>query len=189
MTVLSFLRADLDRQFRLAGSTESANTLHILVRFLHPRLLPLIIIRASHALQTRRVSLFAQLIAYLNILLFGVDVATKCEIGPGLFLPHTSGTVIGASRIGENVTIYQNVTLGAKYADMTWSVDKRPTVGDNAILGAGCKVLGAVHIGANSIVGANSVVLGDVAENSVVAGIPACVVKMRGTEHDEEEVG
>jgi serine O-acetyltransferase len=150
--------------------------------------LPLIIIRISHALQARRISPFGQLVAYLNILLFGVDVAIKCEIGPGFFLPHTSGTVIGAAKIGENVTIYQNVTLGAKYADMAWCVEKRPTIGDNVILGAGCKVLGAAHIGAGSVVGANSVVLDDVPENSLVVGIPGCIVKTLGTKHAEEEM-
>jgi len=177
MSVLDLLRADLDRQFRLSSSTKQANLLRILTRVFHPRFFPLVIVRTAQAFQERRLSSVAQLFAYLNLLLFGIDVATRCEIGPGFFLPHTSGTVIGASRIGRNVTIFQNVTLGAQHADMGWNVHKRPTVGDDVTLGAGCKVLGPVHVGNGSAVGANSVVLNDVPENSTVGGIPATVLK------------
>ena len=66
----------------------------------------------------RGVPALPQLFTYLNILLFGIEVAPRCEIGPGIFFPHTSGTVIGARRVGANVTIYQGVTLGAKELDM-----------------------------------------------------------------------
>jgi serine O-acetyltransferase len=118
-----------------------------------------------------------RLISYFNIVLFGLDVAAKCEIGPGLFLPHTSGTVIGASRIGRDVTIFQNVTIGTKYMDMGWNIDLRPSVGDRVVLGAGCKVLGSLQVGSGSVVGANSVVLADVPENVTVGGIPAKVIK------------
>jgi serine O-acetyltransferase len=177
MNLLSLLRADLNRQYELAASPKRANLWRILVRCLHPRFLPLILLRAAQQLEVYRVPICPQLFAYLNIILFGIEVAPKCRIGPGLFLPHTSGTVVGAWKIGKDVTIFQNVTLGAKAADMGWNIEKRPSISDGVILGAGCKVLGSVHVGAGSVVGANAVVLADVPENVTVAGIPATVVR------------
>lgn len=186
MSILDLLRADLDRQYRLSNSTKQVNLLRILTRIFHPRFFPLVIVRTAQAFQGLRLSPVAQLFAYMNLLLFGIDVASRCEIGPGFFLPHTSGTVIGASRIGRNVTIFQNVTLGARHADMGWNVDKRPTIGDEVTLGAGCKVLGHVHVGNGAAVGANSVVLDDVPEYSTVAGIPAIVVKTARSQRETE---
>ncbi len=188
MTVLSLLRADLERQYKLCGTSKRANLARIFARCLHPKFLPLVIIRAAHLFEACRLTILAQIMAYSNILLFGIDVATKCEIGPGLFLPHTTGTVIGASRLGENVTVFQNVTLGAKYADMAWNIDIRPTVGNEVILGAGCKILGGIHIGNGAIVGANSVVLDDVPDLLIVAGIPAHLVKSRELTDIQEEI-
>jgi serine O-acetyltransferase len=81
--------------------------------------------------------------------------------------------VIGAWRIGSNVTIFQGVTLGAKELDMGFDCGRRPEVGNNVVLGAGCKILGGIHIGDNVTVGANSVVVDSVEANSTVVGIPA----------------
>lgn len=114
-----------------------------------------------------------KLLTYLNILLFGLEVSPRCEIGPGVFFPHTSGTVIGALRIGSNVTVFQGVTLGAKELDMGFASALRPEVGDNVVLGSGCKILGGIRIGDNVTVGANSVVVRSVESNCTVAGIPA----------------
>lgn len=114
-----------------------------------------------------------QLLTYLNVLLFGLEVTPRCEIGPGIFFPHTSGTVIGASRIGSKVTVFQGVTLGAKELDMGFNPALRPEVGDGVVLGAGCKVLGGITIGMNVTVGANSVVVDSILPNTTVIGIPA----------------
>jgi serine O-acetyltransferase len=114
-----------------------------------------------------------QLLTYLNILLFGLEVTPRCEIGLGIYFPHTSGTVIGASRIGNKVTIFQGVTLGAKALDMGFNPVLRPEIGDSVLLGAGCKVLGGIRIGDNVTVGANSVVVESIKPNTTVAGIPA----------------
>ncbi len=114
-----------------------------------------------------------RLLTYLNIVLFGLEVSPRCEIGPGIFFPHTSGTVIGASRIGNRVTVFQGVTLGAKALDMGFNPGLRPEVGDSVLLGAGCKILGGIKIGDNVIVGANSVVVDSIQPNTTVAGIPA----------------
>lgn len=180
MVLFSLLRADLNRQFELAGASKRANLWRILGRCFHPRFLPLVLLRTAQQFESVRVPICSHFFGYLNLIFFGIEVAPKCKIGPGLFLPHTSGTVVGAWRIGKNVTIFQNVTLGAKTADMGWDVEKRPSVGDGVILGAGCKVLGPVHVGAGSVVGANAVVLADVPENVTVAGIPATIVHASG---------
>jgi len=105
--------------------------------------------------------------------LFGLEVSPRCEIGPGIFFPHPSGTVIGAWRIGSNVTIFQGVTLGAKELDMDFDFRLRPDVGDNVVLGSGSKILGGIHIGDNVAVGANSVVVDSVEADTTVVGIPA----------------
>ena len=114
-----------------------------------------------------------QLLTYLNIIFFGLEVSPRCEIGPGIFFPHTSGIVVGAALIGSNVIVYQGVTLGAKVLDMDFDSTLRPGVGDGVVLGAGCKVLGGISIGNNVTVGANSVVVNSIKPNAIVAGIPA----------------
>jgi serine O-acetyltransferase len=114
-----------------------------------------------------------KLLTYLNILFFGLEVSPRCEIGSGIFFPHTSGTVVGAIRIGNKVTIFQGVTLGAKELDMGFNSALRPEVGDGVILGSGCKILGGIRVGDNVTVGANSVVVDSVNPNTTVAGIPA----------------
>jgi len=105
--------------------------------------------------------------------MFGLEVSPRCEIGPGIFFPHTSGTVVGAPRIGSNVTIFHGVTLGAKELDQEFNPALRPTVGNNVVLGTGCKVLGGISVGDNVTVGANSVVVKSIRPNRTVAGIPA----------------
>ena len=113
-----------------------------------------------------------KLLSYLNIVIFGLEVSPRCDIGPGIFFPHTSGTVIGAIRIGSKVTVFQGVTLGAKELDMGFSASLRPEVGNNVMLGSGCKVLGGIKVGDDVTVGANSVVLESIEPNSTVVGIP-----------------
>jgi serine O-acetyltransferase len=171
------LYADLKRQFELEGRADrSVGVIRLLLRLLHPRFLPIVLCRCARTAFLRHVPLLPHLFSYANIAFFGLEVTPRCEIGPGLFLPHTSGTVIGAWKIGKDVTIFQNVTLGSKKLDMSFSADTRPEIGDHVTLGAGCKVLGGIKIGDYAVVGANSVVLESVEPNSTVVGIPARVV-------------
>lgn len=148
-----------------------------MLRLLHPRFLPIVICRLGRAAFLGKIPLLPQAMTYANIVLFGLEVTPRCDIGPGLFFPHTNGTVIGAWKIGKNATIYQNVTLGSKQLDMGFDTRMRPEIGENVTLGAGCKVLGGIKIGDNTIVGANSVAIESVEPNSIVAGIPARVVR------------
>jgi serine O-acetyltransferase len=122
----------------------------------------------------------ALMLSLINFVFFGLEVTPRCSIGPGLILPHTHGTVIGANRIGCNSTIFQGVTLGAKYADLEFDPSSRPVVGDNVTLGAGAKVLGGIKIGNRAIIAANSLVVTSVPDNAFMIGVPA---EQRGNGH------
>ncbi len=170
----ALLYADLERQLHLSGQTGAQASLpRLLRRLLHPRFLPIFLCRASRSALLNGLPSLAHLLSYLNQVIFGIEISSKCAIGPGIFFPHTSGTVVGASKIGRNVTIFQGVTLGARQIDMGYNLSLRPVLGDNVVVGAGAKVLGGISLGDNVKVGANSVLLRSVPANATVAGIPA----------------
>lgn len=105
----------------------------------------------------------------------GIEIHPGATIGKGLFIDHGHGVVIGETTIiGDNVTLYQGVTLGGTGKEQG---KRHPTLEDNVMVSAGAKVLGSITIGANSKVGAGSVVLNDVPPNSTVVGVPGRVVK------------
>ncbi|MBE5969831.1 MAG: serine O-acetyltransferase [Lachnospiraceae bacterium] len=105
----------------------------------------------------------------------GIEIHPGATIGKGLFIDHGHGVVIGETTIiGDNVTLYQGVTLGGTGKEQG---KRHPTLEDNVMVSAGAKVLGSITIGANSKVGAGSVVLNDVPPNSTVVGVPGKVVK------------
>jgi len=168
------LYSDLARQYELEGRSNGSPTLFgFTCRLLHPRFLPIVLCRWSRWTMLKGIPVMPKLLTYLNIVMFGLEVSPRCEIGPGIFFPHTSGTVVGAPRIGSNVTIFHGVTLGAKELDQEFNPALRPTVGNNVVLGTGCKVLGGISVGYNVTVGANSVVVKSIRPNRTVAGIPA----------------
>ena len=181
MSLKELLFADLARQYATAGRQDKQpSLLGVLIASLSPRFMPVVIFRLSHWFYQHKLSPVAKLLSLVNFVLFGLEIAVKCEIGGGLYFPHTQGTVIGANKIGVNATIYHNVTFGAREVDLSYSESSRPTVGDNVIVGAGAKVLGAVTLGHGSRVGANAVVLEHVADGATVVGIPARVIKSAG---------
>jgi len=174
MHLKDLLYCDLARQSELEGRHAAPPSLAgVLRRLMHPRFLPVVLCRASRAARLRGIPFVPELLTYFNIVLFGLEVTPRCEIGPGIFFPHPSGTVVGAWRIGSNVTILQGVTLGAKKMDMGFDCALRPEVGSNVLLGAGSKILGGIRIGDNVTVGANAVVVESVEAGSTVVGIPA----------------
>lgn len=106
------------------------------------------------------------------------------QIGPGLYIPHPFGIVIGGATIGKNFTIAQNCTIGSKrpvgalgVEPMDWYSKERIIIGEWVFMGAGSCILGPVTVGDNVIIGANSVVVDDVPSNVMVAGVPAKVIK------------
>ena len=170
----ALLYSDLARQYELEGKTGvRPNVFRFLARLLHFRFLPNVICRSSRAALLAGIPVLPKLLTYVNLVLFGLEVTPRCEIGPGIFFAHPVGCVIGAWKIGSNATIFQGVTLGTRHADMGFTPELRCQIGSNVVLGAGCKVLGHCHVGDNVTVGANSVVLSSVEPGRTVLGIPA----------------
>lgn len=178
--LLSYLAADLRRAVVVMhGTAVGVSGLRVWLGLLSPRFIPVLLCRLAHGLFLLKLGPFAKLVSLLNFFLFGIEIAVRCPIGKGLFLPHTQGTVIGAWSVGENVTIFQGVTLGAKEVDFSYQESSRPTVEDGVTIGSGAKVLGGLTLGLGCRVGANAVVLNDIAPGSLAVGIPAKVVQMR----------
>lgn len=172
-----YLAADLRRQYRLLNGDGAPlpSGMSLWLGVASPRFVPVLLCRLAHGLYLMRLSSLAKVISLLNFFLFGIEIAVRCPIGPGLFFPHTQGTVIGAWCIGANATIFQGVTLGAREVDFLYGEEGRPKVGDDVTIGSGAKVLGGVVLGSGSRVGANAVVVNDVPAGSLAVGIPARV--------------
>jgi serine O-acetyltransferase len=175
LKTIALLRADLLRQHELLKSKTfpAPVGLRFWLGSLSPRFIPVLLCRIAHGLYQHRLNFLAKSVSLINFFAFGIEVAIRCPIGPGLFLPHTQGTVIGAWSIGSNATIFQGVTLGAKEIDFTYNEYSRPSLGDNVTVGSGAKILGGINLANNVRVGANSVVLSDVSEGCLVVGAPA----------------
>ena len=119
-----------------------------------------------------------RLASHFGRALTGIEIHPGAQIGPGFFIDHGMGVVIGeTTEIGANVTLYHGVTLGGT----SWKKGKRhPTIEDDVVIGAGAKVLGAITIGARTRIGANAVVVKDVPPDSVVVGVPGRVTHRHG---------
>ena len=134
--------------------------------------------RIAHALWSRGWKLPGRLVSHLGRFLTGIEIHPGARIGRGFFIDHGMGVVVGeTSVIGDNVTLYHDVTLGgiAPAVDSRAQVNEKrhPTLDDGAIVGSGAQVLGPIVVGANARIGANSVVLKDVAPGGTVVGVPA----------------
>ena len=134
--------------------------------------------RVAHALHESGVPLVPHLIANASRMTTGVEIHPAARIGDALFIDHGAGVVVGeTAEIGDNVTLYQGVTLGGT----GFARGKRhPTVGHNVVVGSGAKLLGAIEVGENAKIGANSVVIHDVPANSTVVGNPGHPVRVEG---------
>jgi len=178
-TLRQLLIADVARHRQLFGDERPAKGVSVWLSMLSPRFLPNLLYRLSYRAQQAGIAPLAKVFSMLNVVIFGIEIATVCKIGPGLFFPHTHGTVIGAVSIGKDAVIYQGVTLGAKDLDFTYDAAHRPTVGDNVMFGAGSKVLGGIVLSNDVVVAANAVVLSSFSEGAVLGGIPAKIIKSR----------
>ncbi len=134
--------------------------------------------RCAHWFYQRGMVLIPRMISQLNRFFTGIEIHPGAQIGEGLFIDHGMGVVIGeTAEIGDNVTIYQGVTLGGTGKEKG---KRHPTVGSNVVVSTGAKVLGSLEIGDNVKIGAGSVVLMDVPDNCTVVGVPGKVVKRDG---------
>ena len=122
--------------------------------------------------------LLARFISHLGRFFTGIEIHPAARIGPGVFIDHGMGVVIGeTAEVGENVTIYQGVTLGGTSLER---VKRHPTIHRNVVIGSGAKVLGPFTVGENSRIGSGSVVVKEVPPNSVVVGVPGRVIYRDG---------
>ena len=134
--------------------------------------------RIAHVFFNKRLFFLARAISQLGRFITGVEIHPGAKIGRRLFIDHGMGVVIGETcEIGNNVTIFQGVTLGGTGKEKG---KRHPTVRDNALISTGAKVLGSLTIGENAKIGGGSVVLIDVPANSTVVGLPGRVVVQDG---------
>lgn len=170
------LQSDIERYNKMRGRHGSLSTSSLIFTCLNPRMAPVTLLRLAGFFHHRRMGFPAKMFSMLNVLVFGIEVSPQVQIGGGLFLPHTVGTVLGAECIGDNCTIMQGVTLGSREPDMGFTVSERPVIGNNVLIGAGAKVIGRVTIGDHAKIGANAVVLCDVPAYALAVGVPAKVL-------------
>jgi serine O-acetyltransferase len=141
--------------------------------------------RMAHTLFKWHVPVLPRLISHCSRFFTGIEIHPGATIGEGFFVDHGMGVVIGeTSVIGDNVTLYQGVTLGGTSQQ---HVKRHPTLGNNVVVGVGAQVIGDITIGDNAKVGAGSVVVSSVPANATVVGVPGRVVAMRNPDTDTVE--
>ena len=134
--------------------------------------------RIAHHFYLKGWVVIPRLLNTFSRFLTGIDIHPGAKLGPGLFIDHGMGLVIGeTAELGSNVTLYQGVTLGGTGKEQG---KRHPTIGNNVVASSGAKVLGSFKVGDNSKIGSGSVVLKEVPPNSVVVGVPGRVVTRNG---------
>lgn len=132
----------------------------------------------AHKLYNKKHYVAARIISQVSRFFTGIEIHPGAKIGKRLFIDHGMGVVIGETcTIGDNVTIYQGVTLGGTGKEKG---KRHPDIGDNVLIAAGSKILGNIKVDSNVNIGANSVVLTNVPSYSTVVGIPGHIVKQHG---------
>lgn len=143
--------------------------------FLYPSFKVMLHYRVAHRLYEKGHYFWARWVSQRGVRKTGIEIHPGARIGKGFFIDHGTGVIIGETTIvGDNVTLYQGVTLGGTGKEHG---KRHPTLGNNILVGAGAKVLGSCTIGDNCKIGAGSVVLSDVPPNSTVVGVPGRVVR------------
>ncbi len=134
--------------------------------------------RKAHWFYEHGMFFIARMISQRNVKRTGIEIHPGAQIGRRFFIDHGTGIVIGETTIiGDDVTIYQGVTLGGTGKD---TGKRHPTIGNNVLIGAGSKVLGPVTVGSNTNIAAGAVVLDKIPDNSTAVGVPARVVRRNG---------
>ena len=139
--------------------------------------------RRAHWFYTHNMRFFAALISARARKNYGIDIHPAAQIGKRVFIDHGVGVVIGeTTEIGDDVTIYQGVTLGGTGKE---TGKRHPTIGSHVMISAGAKILGPVVIGDYTKIGAGSVVLKNVPEHCTVVGVPGRIVRLRGEKYND----
>ena len=170
------IRCDVSAAQTRDPAARDVGSLEILM--LWPGVHALLAHRLAHALHSVGVPVLPRLIATIARSITGIEIHPAATIGRGFFIDHGMGVVVGeTAEIGDDVTLYQGVTLGGT----GFATGKRhPTVQDNVTIGSGAKLLGPITVGHGSKIGANSVVIHDVPPNSTVVGNPGHPVRIEG---------
>ncbi|MBN1299270.1 MAG: serine O-acetyltransferase [Actinobacteria bacterium] len=172
------LFADLKEQIKAAKERDPAAVSTAEILFTYSGFHAVMNHRVAHWLLERKIKFLPRLISQVSKFFTGIEIHPGAKIGRKLFIDHGMGVVIGeTTEIGDNVTIYQGVTLGGTGKERG---KRHPTIGDNVIISAGAKVLGSITIGNNVIIGAGAVVINPVPDDCTVVGIPGRIVKIRG---------
>lgn len=143
----------------------------------------LVMYRFAHFMYLHNYKLVARLVSQFAKFLTGIEIHPGAKIGSGVFIDHGEGVVIGeTAEIGNNVVLYQGVTLGGTGKDRG---KRHPTIEDGVMISAGAKILGPFTVGKNAKIGAGSIVLKPVPANATVVGVPGRVVKLNGVRVDD----
>jgi serine O-acetyltransferase len=174
MEMLGWLRKDIKAVFERDPAAKSV----LEVLLCYPGLHAITMHRLAHFFYEKKLFLLARLVSQFSRFITGIEIHPGARIGEGLFIDHGSGVVIGeTAEIGNNVTLYQGVTLGGTGKEKG---KRHPTIGDNVVISTGAKVLGSFAVGENSKIGAGSVVLKPVPPGSTVVGVPGKIVVREG---------
>src|SRR4029450_3124510 len=170
--------ADLRRDIRAVRERDPAARSTLEVLLCYPGVHALAFHRLGHAMWRRGWTIPARFLSHVSRFITGIEIHPNATLGPGLFIDHGMGVVIGeTAEVGENVTLLHGVTLGGT----SLRREKRhPTLGTNVVVGAGAGVFGGFTIGAGSRIGAGSVVVREVPPNSVVVGVPGRITSRDG---------
>lgn len=176
---------DIKRDYKAVFEKDPAarNSLEVILAY--PGFHAILLHRINHILWRAGIPVIPRLLSHIGRFITGIEIHPGAKIGPGFFVDHGMGVVIGeTSEIGEDCLLYQGVTLGGTGKEKG---KRHPTLGNNVIVGAGAKILGAIKIGNNAIIGANSVILKPVPDNSICVGVPGRVTRKKVIRMTTEE--
>ena len=179
ITIFDLLREDIACVRNRDPAARSA----VEILFLYPGFKAIRSHRRAHWCYEHKLFFLARLISQRSSRRTGVEIHPAAQIGRRVFIDHGTGVVIGETAvIGDDVTLYQGVTLGGTGHH---TGKRHPTIGSNVLIGAGAKVLGPFTVGDNSNIAAGAVVLDEIPPNSTAVGVPARVVKQNGKRVEE----
>ncbi|GAB4390595.1 MAG: hypothetical protein Kow0025_23720 [Thermodesulfovibrionales bacterium] len=171
------LWSDIRRDYRAVFEKDPAARNGLEVVLSYPGFIAVVSHRLLHAMWKAKVPFLPRFLSYVVRFLTGIEIHPAARIGPGFFIDHGMGVVIGeTAEIGEDCLLYQGVTLGGTGKEKG---KRHPTLGNGVVVGAGAKVLGAIRVGDYVKIGANSVVLKSVPDHSIVVGVPGRVIKKK----------
>jgi len=176
----------LKKEIKVVFERDPAAKSVVEVIFCYPGFHAIINHRIAHFFYRKKCFFLSRLISHISRFCTGIEIHPGAKIGEGFFIDHGSGVVIGeTAEVGDNVTIYQGVTLGGTGKEKG---KRHPTVGNNVTISAGAKVLGSFTVGDNVKIGGGSVVLRSVPSNCTVVGVPGRIVVRDGLKVENGKV-